>query len=441
VSSDPRDAAPPFVAKETEMMVLSACLDYEGVTALFLADGLREQHFYSQHHRTIWRRLVEAHHEGAGHPQLAVRMLLARHGELEEVGLGYLAKLLAEGMPRPREDSVRALTGRLVECAVGRDALALFARTQQLLQDRPAAIAEGFFATMEQSLRSLGSQLKGRLIPDHVSHVSEVMEEVMAALKSGPPDFIDTPWPSLTSMLGGGLAPGEMAYFGARPGFGKTAGALEIARRAAKRGKTVLAISREMLKVALGMRMVAQEGPVNATFLRKRSLENAQWHTVEQAIESLQSLPLFLTHAKVDIEQIEQLVRVFKEEGGLDLLIVDYLQLIDPPGRLAGRDRRLQVEAVSAGLKGITLDHGVPVLCLSSLSRPPDGKAPTLASLRESGNLEHDADTVILLHRPEELEPRTQCIVAKSRNGRTGMVELYFRGEFLRFEEQYMGAS
>jgi replicative DNA helicase len=196
-----------------------------------------------------------------------------------------------------------------------------------------------------------------------------------------------------------------------------------------------------MLKVALGMRMVAQEGPVNATFLRKRILENAHWHTVEQAIEQLQSLPIFLTHAKVDIEQIEQLVRIFKEEGALDLLIVDYLQLIDPPASLRARDRRLQVEAVSAGLKGITLDHGVPVLCLSSLSRPPDGKAPTLASLRESGNLEHDADTVILLHRPEELEPRTQCIVAKSRNGRTGMVELHFRGEFLRFEEQYMGAS
>jgi replicative DNA helicase len=93
------------------------------------------------------------------------------------------------------------------------------------------------------------------------------------------------------------------------------------------------------------------------------------------------------------------------------------------------------VEAVSSGLKAITLDYQVPVLCLSSLSRPPDGRAPTLASLRESGNLEHDADTVILLHRPEELEAWTQVIVAKSRNGRTGMVEMFFRGEYLRFEE------
>jgi hypothetical protein len=189
VSSDPRDAAPPFVAKETEMMVLAACLDYEGVTALFLGDGLREQHFFSQHHRTIWRRLVEAHHEAAGHPQLAVRMLLAKHGELEEVGLGYIAKLLAEGMPRPREDTVRALTGRLVECAVGRDVLALLARTQDgARQDGPRRSLRAS-SRRWSTLRSLGSQLKGRLIPDHVSHVSEVMEERRRGAEVGPAGF------------------------------------------------------------------------------------------------------------------------------------------------------------------------------------------------------------------------------------------------------------
>ena len=87
-------------------------------------------------------------------------------------------------------------------------------------------------------------------------------------------------------------------------------------------------------------------------------------------------------------------------------------------------------------MKAITVDHAVPVLCLSSLSRAPDqNKRPTLASLRESGNLEHDADTVVLLHRPQEMEPRTEVIVPKSRDGRTGLIELYFRGEYLRFEE------
>lgn len=431
------DAPPPFVAADTEMMVLAACLDYVGVTGQFVEEGLREQHFYRAHHRIIWRRLVEASREELGAPQLAVRMLLAKYGELEEVGAIYLAKLLAEGMPQPRKDSVRALAGRLIECAVGRQTLALFRQRLVQLEERPAGLSDGFFSGLDQELRALAAQLKGHLLPGHVSHISEVMESVLASLHDGPPDFIDTPWPALNNMLGGGIAPGELLFFGARPGLGKTAAALEIARRAGKRGKVVLGISREMLTTALGMRMLAQEGPINATFLRRRDLLPSHWVTANQAVEQLRSLPIFLTHAKIDIEGIERLVRIFKDEGGLDLLIVDYLQLIDPPGALRGRERRLQVEAVSSGLKAITLDHNVPVLCLSSLSRPADGKAPTLASLRESGNLEHDADSVLLLHRPDELEPKTQCIVAKSRNGRTGMVELFFRGEYLRFEEPY----
>jgi replicative DNA helicase len=432
------DSPPPFVAKETEMMVLAACLDHAGVTRQFVEDGLREAHFFSAHHRTVWRRLMEAWRETDEAPQLLVRMLLAKHGELEEVGNAYLATLLGQYMPRPRRDAVRALTSRLIECAVGRDALVLLRKQLAALEERPAGLADGFFSDIEKSLRSLSSRLKGHLLPDHVSHISDVMAEVKAALLAGQPDFIDTPWPALNNMLGGGIAPGELLFLGARPGLGKTAAALEIARRAGKRGKTVFCVSREMLKVALGMRMLAQEGPVNATYLRKRDLLPSHWRTVDLAIEELNKLPVFLTHAKIDIEDIERLVRTFKDEGGIDLLIVDYLQLIDPPGAMRSRERRLQVEAVSAGLKGITLDHGVPVLCLSSLARPADGKAPTLASLRESGNLEHDADSVLLLHRQEEMDPQTQCIVAKSRNGRTGMVELFFRGEYLRFEEQTM---
>jgi replicative DNA helicase len=187
------------------------------------------------------------------------------------------------------------------------------------------------------------------------------------------------------------------------------------------------------LKVAVGMRLLAQEGPVNATMLRKRDLSPQHWCTIDLACEQLQALPIFITHAELNVDEIRRIAGVMADDGPLGLVIVDYLQLIDAPPGL--KERRLQVEAVSAGLKRLTLDLQIPVLCLSSLSRPPDGRKPTLASLRESGNLEHDADSVILLHRPQELEPVTECIVAKSRNGRTGQVELYFRGEYLRFEE------
>lgn len=429
-------AAPlPFVARDTEQLVLGACLIREGSAAVFMNDGIREHHFYSGHHRTIWRRIQEALHEGIVPDFPVVRMLLAKHGELEGVGIGYLASL-SDGVVRLNVENVQAIARRLIECSVGRDTLRLLQKAQAHLVEQPDALSDGFFSRLDASMRSLSAQLAGRRLPDHISHISDVMQEVLASLKGGAPDFIDTPWPALTSMLGGGFAPGELAYLGGRPGCGKTAGALEIVRRAGKRGRSSFIVSREMLKVKIGIRMVAQEGPVHATLLRKRKLEPAHWRTIELAVEQLEGLPVFLTHTNIDIDEIRRIVGVLCEEGKLDLLVVDYLQLINAPAGI--RERRMQVEAVSAGLKAITLDYGISVLCLSSLSRG-DGSAPTLASLRESGNLEHDADTVIFLHRPEELQATTQCIVAKARDGYPGMVELFFRGEHLKFEEQFLG--
>jgi len=427
-------AAPPFTAKETEMMVLGACLDWPGQAAAFVAEGLREVHFFSVHHQLIWKRMLDAHRQGLDPQQPTVRMLLAKHGELEDVGSAYLSSLM-QGSVRIRPDGVRAMTRRLVECQVGRDTLVTLRAAAARLVEQPGDLPEGFFGRVESSLLTLKGQLAGRTMPDHVSHISEVMANVRESLVTGPPDFVDTPWPALNTMLGGGFAPGELVFLGARPGVGKTAAALEIARRAGKHGKSVFMVSREMLTLAIGTRLLAQEGPVNATTLRKRDLSPQHWSTIDLAIEQLDAMPIFMTHASVNIDEIRRLVGMLADEGPLGLLIVDYLQLVDAPPGVT--DRRLQVEAVSKGLKAITLDYGVPVLCLSSLSRPPEGRRPTLASLRESGNLEHDADTVILFHRPEELDSKTEVVVAKSRNGRTGMVELFFRGEYLRFEEQF----
>jgi replicative DNA helicase len=425
---------PAFVAKDAEKAVLGASLLYEGIAQAFVAEGLKAQHFWSLHHRTIWNRIVHALREGAEPSGPAVYALLVKHRESEEVGAAYMAGL-SDGVPRLGDGAVRLLVKQLVECAVGRATLVALRQAQAQLEDKPASLTEGFFAQMDGSLRSLSSQLAGRRMPDHVTHISDVLAAVRESLTAGPPDFVDTPWPTLTSMLGGGIAPGELVFLGARPGVGKTAAALELARRAAKRGRSVFVVSREMLTVAIGMRMLSQEGPVNATSLRKRDLSPQHWSTIDLAIERLEALPVFMTHAALDIDEIRRIAGIMTDDGPLGLVIVDYLQLIDAPAGVT--DRRLQVEAVSKGLKAITIDFGVPVLCLSSLSRPGEGRAPTLASLRESGNLEHDADTVILFHRPEELESKTECIVAKSRNGRTGMVELHFRGEFLRFEEQW----
>lgn len=266
-------------------------------------------------------------------------------------------------------------------------------------------------------------------------HISTVLDSVRAQLKSAPSSATRTPFPTLDRFLSGGFAPGELIYLGARPGVGKTAFGLELARAAAKDDVGVLVVSREMVNDALARRMLAQEGPIRATALRSGRLNDAEWELVDLAIPRLRKLPIWMTDEAMSIREIAAMATGFQGSPGLGLLIVDYLQLVRAPKEI--RERRHQVEAVSQGLKGLALGLKIPVLCLSSLSRAPSGekdRPPTLSDLRESGELEHDADVILLLHR-EPMKEKTTCFIAKNREGSVGVVDLNFTAEIVHFYE------
>jgi len=261
-------------------------------------------------------------------------------------------------------------------------------------------------------------------------HISEAIRRALDEIQN-PRQGIPTPFLDLGRCIIGGFQPGELIYLGARPGIGKTAFALEVARAAAKGGKRVLVISREMLAAALARRMISQEGLLRATDLKLGRIDMGRACEVG---ESLSGLPVWITDSARSLVEVRADLEAVT--GGVDLLIVDYLQLVQAPREI--RDRRLQVEHVSQGLKGLALECEIPVLCLSSLSRPPTGTnpEPTLASLRESGELEHDADIVLFLHRPSKSDPSTLCIVAKNRDGGTGVSQLVFREDYVSFYER-----
>ena len=261
--------------------------------------------------------------------------------------------------------------------------------------------------------------------------IEAVMIELEKDLDRPVSRTIKTPYGSLNKFLCGGFAAGELVYLGARPGVGKTSLALEIARRTASNGDSVLVISREMVTLSLARRILAQSARVSASALKSKNLNQFEVTRIREVVAKLKGLPLWITDEVISFREITEMVSGFKD-GSLALLVVDYLQLIRAANEI--KDRRLQVESVSQGLKALAVQFKMSVLCLSSLARPQDKKQrrPTLDMLRESGELEHDADIVILMHR-EMMAEETECIVVKNRDGRQGTAKLKFENEFVSF--------
>lgn len=265
-------------------------------------------------------------------------------------------------------------------------------------------------------------------------HIADVLKAWERSVDDGPPKAVSSPYPDLNKYLGGGIRSGELVYIGARPGVGKTALALEIARRAAQDGTGTLIVSREMVNSSLVQRIIAQTARIPATTIRTGSLSPAEWHVYGSTRAVLSRLPLWMTDEAVSIEQIAGLLSGWKLSPEPGLLVVDYLQLVRAPKEV--KERRLQVEHVSQGLKGLAVEYQIPVICMSSLSRAESGnrdRKPQLSDLRESGELEHDADIILLMHRGFN-EATTEIAVAKNRSGRVGHVSLEFTSDFLTFD-------
>lgn len=245
-----------------------------------------------------------------------------------------------------------------------------------------------------------------------------------------PTAAIATPFPDLNYHLLGGFRPGELCYLGGRPSVGKSALATEIIRHVAEKHRCrSLIVSCETTNLSTCRRVMAQTGRLDAAGLRTG--KSIDWPKTTATAARLYDVPLWLTD---QVRSVADLRSGIALHGPFGLIVVDYLQLLIGPRQKEGR--RIEIEHISSELKSLAVTHRCALLVLSSLSRIKDGERPTLASLRESGNLEHDADIVLLLHRENERSEERQLIVAKNRDGRTGVVRLNFRPQWVGFEEQ-----
>ena len=228
-----------------------------------------------------------------------------------------------------------------------------------------------------------------------------------------------------------GLHESELTIIGARPAVGKTTFALQIAEKVANRGKKVAYVSLEMSEEQLIQKLIAKNTNINSRKIRNGDLDETQIEKIMDACSDLSKLPIsFLTKTST-IQQIELEVRRLKNKGQLDLLIIDYLQLVKNVGYFKSREQ--EVADISRTLKLLSLELNIAIIALCQLNRNANKCEPTLADIRESGAIEQDADNVIFLYKENQDDDLTIVDLQKQRNGNTGRLKLKFKKAISQF--------
>ncbi|ROP78309.1 replicative DNA helicase [Frigoribacterium sp. PhB107] len=389
-------------------------------------DSLVPSDFWLPKHEVIVTAAARMAHQNQPIDVITLMDELGRSGELEKAGgVEYLHVL--NGAPSTATNvgyyvdivKDRALRRRLQEAGM---------RVAQMGQS-----AEGdAFELADLARAEMDGVAAGARVDVHA--VGSTIDQLINRLDEKP-DYVPTPWPSLDKLIGG-LAAGNLVIVGARPGEGKTIVGLQCATRLAHEG-LVAFISLEMGEDELQIRLIAQYGEVHMKSLRNRNLNKEQWGRVAIARQRFQEAPIYIGDDISTLTQIRSFVRSVARKGKLAGVVIDYLQLIEGGGK---ENRQQDVAEFSRGLKKMAKQLQVPVIALSQLSRPPQGRTsrtPLLTDLRESGAIEQDADVVLLLSYDRAKKPGDlEVVVAKNRHGEMGTVVLDWQGQFARLRDK-----
>ena len=299
-------------------------------------------------------------------------------------------------------------------------------------------VAEKALDVAEQALLAVSQGKKKR----NLAHVSDIMREVIDKLSTQDSLVagLSTGFRAIDMVLGG-LQPSDLIIAAGRPGMGKSAWALSVAQNVAKDGGRVAIFSLEMSKEQLTQRLLSMTTFIEAHRLRTKKLSSDDWSTVMEAANEISSLPLYIDDSSgVSVDYVRREARRIYAESGLDLVVIDYMQLMSGQGG----NREQEIAYISRNLKAMARELNVPVIALSQLSRKVEERAdkrPMLSDLRESGSQEQDADAVIFIYREDyyvEDSPAqniAEIILAKHRHGATGTVKLFFRKELTLFRD------
>jgi replicative DNA helicase len=435
----------PPQALDLEEAVLGALMLEKGALNA-VVEFLKPEHFYSEAHQEIYRAIIELFKGSEPVDMRTVVNQLRKNAKLELVGGAYYIAELTSKVSSAANIEYHARV--VIELAIKRDLIQIASQIHHDAYEDTTDVFElldkteqSIFEISDSNLRKNYDNMKN-LMYRAITELQKLKEH-KDGLTGVPSGF--TALDRMTS----GWQSSDLVIIAARPGMGKTAFVVSAMRNAAVDFKRPVAIfSLEMASVQLVNRMISAEAELEGEKIRKGQLAEFEWAQLVHKTNRLSSAPIFIDDTPaLSILELRAKCRRLKAEHGIQLIIVDYLQLMRGD---TGGNREQEIASISRALKGIAKELSVPVLALSQLSRGVEtrggDKRPQLSDLRESGSIEQDADMVIFLYRPEyykitvdeegmPTQGMGEVIIAKHRNGQTGSVKLKFIGKYTKFAD------
>jgi replicative DNA helicase len=435
----------PPQALDLEEAVLGALMLEKGALNA-VVEFLKPEHFYSEAHKEIYRAIIELFKGSEPVDMRTVVNQLRKNAKLELVGGAYYIAELTSKVSSAANIEYHARV--VIELAIKRELIRIASQIHHDAYEDTTDVFElldkteqSIFEISDSNLRKNYDNMKN-LMYRAITELQKLKEH-KDGLTGVPSGF--TALDRMTS----GWQSSDLVIIAARPGMGKTAFVVSAMRNAAVDFKRPVAIfSLEMASVQLVNRMISAEAELEGEKIRKGQLAEFEWQQLVHKTNRLSSAPIFIDDTPaLSILELRAKSRRLKAEHGIQLIIVDYLQLMRGD---TGGNREQEIASISRALKGIAKELNVPVLALSQLSRGVEtrggDKRPQLSDLRESGSIEQDADMVIFLYRPEyykitvdeegmPTQGMGEVIIAKHRNGQTGSVKLKFIGKYTKFAD------
>lgn len=435
---------------DAERAVLAAAILNEDVMQELILEVKDDKVFYRPAHQKVYRAMVELLDKRIPIDQLSLADHLRAKGELDEIGgAPYIVELASNSFALANWRTHLEIVTR---CATLRSLIAASTRITALAYDAPDDLnavvedAEKEIMAVTGNHVSEGFTDMKQLLPKSMENIEE-MADNKSHIIGVPTGFGD-----LDHLLAG-LRGGSLMVLAARPGVGKTAFALSLAMNAAHRGVKVALFSLEMSASEIMPRILAAEAGVELQRIRSGNLQEGDWSQIYNHAEDLYQLDFAiddtpgLSIQKMRVKARRQMNKVEKDRG---LIIVDYLQLMEPANPSRSESRQVAVAEISRGLKMLAKELDMPIIALSQLSRSVEersDKRPMLSDLRESGAIEQDADIVAFIDRSTSQEEAAQAnrpdpgeakiIVAKNRNGALGVIDMVFIDRTTRFNSKF----